>query len=447
MSSVKSEFFQNKMAIDNITGDFETTEIGPLPEDWQVVRLGEVADLIMGQSPPSNTYNTAMKGLPFLQGKAEFGNIHPTPIKWCSQPLKTAQPNDILVSVRAPVGDVNLANREYCIGRGLSAIRAKQKILDTYFIYYHLLLAKEKLEEEGTGSTFKSISKRVLQEFPIPLPPIHEQRAIARVLRTVQRAKEATDRVIEATRVLKKSLMRHLFTYGPVPLTEAERVPLKETEIGPIPEHWQVVRLGEVVQFQTGKREKGGARTDSGVFSIGGEHITEHGQIDFLSSPKYISHEFFRCMVTGKVQPGDTLVVKDGARTGKSTFIREIPITGIAVNEHIFIIRTTNQNTLEAEFVGFLFRSQVAWEQIRSAYHGIIGGINRREIANFHFPLPPIHEQRENASILQAVDQKIEAEERRKQALEELFKTLLSHLMTGKIRVYDLIKENEEESL
>jgi type I restriction enzyme S subunit len=109
------------------------------------------------------------------------------------------------------------------------------------------------------------------------------------------------------------------------------------TELGPLPEDWKVVRLGEVAQFQTGQREKGGARTDQGIISVGGEHITEDGQINFMSSPKYVSREFFQNMATGKVNPGDILVVKDGARTGKSAFVRQVPPTGMAVNEHVFI--------------------------------------------------------------------------------------------------------------
>lgn len=210
----------------------------------------------------------------------------------------------------------------------------------------------------------------------------------------------------------------------------AEATRFKETELGPLPEEWRVVRLGEVAEIQTGKREKGGARTDCGVFSIGGEHITEDGRIDFLSSPKYVSNSFFDSIKKGKVQLGDTLVVKDGARTGKSAFVRQIPPMGMAVNEHVFIIRPKGKNTVEGEFIGFYFRSAIAWEQIRSAYHGLIGGINKREMASFILPLPPLPEQQAIAYVLRTVQESKEATERVITVLRELKKSLMRHLFT-----------------
>ncbi|RTG94573.1 restriction endonuclease [Thermus scotoductus] len=210
----------------------------------------------------------------------------------------------------------------------------------------------------------------------------------------------------------------------------AEATRFKETELGPLPEEWRVVRLGEVAEIQTGKREKGGARTDCGVFSIGGEHITEDGRIDFLSSPKYVSNSFFDSIKKGKVQLGDTLVVKDGARTGKSAFVRQIPPMGMAVNEHVFIIRPKGKNTVEGEFIGFYFRSDIAWEQIRSAYHGLIGGINKREMASFILPLPPLPEQQAIAYVLRTVQESKEATERVITVLRELKKSLMRHLFT-----------------
>ena len=231
--------------------DYRMTELGPLPEAWRLVKLGEVATLTMGQSPPSSTYNVVHHGLPFLQGKAEFNQIYPQPIKWCSSPKKIAEKGAVLLSVRAPVGDVNLADRRYAIGRGLAAIEGTRE-LDNWYLFFYLNFAKRRLKEKSSGSTFKSINKGVLQNFNLPLPPLPEQRAIAHVLRVVQEAREATEEVIAAARELKKSLVRHLFTYGPVPVHATNQVALQETEIGPLPGHWQVVRLGEVVSLRKG---------------------------------------------------------------------------------------------------------------------------------------------------------------------------------------------------
>ncbi|WP_216641407.1 restriction endonuclease subunit S [Thermus scotoductus] len=191
--------------------ELQETEIGPLPAHWRVVRLREVASFTMGQSPPSSTYNTSGEGLPFLQGKAEFGEVYPTPVKWCSQPKKVASRGSILISVRAPVGDVNVAREDYCIGRGLAAINGNE-VLNNWFLFYLLIFTKRRLEDSGTGSTFKSINKGVLQNFLIPLPPLPEQREIARMLQAIDARIEAEEKKKTALEALFRTLLHHLMT-------------------------------------------------------------------------------------------------------------------------------------------------------------------------------------------------------------------------------------------
>ena len=130
----------------------------------------------MGQSPSSDTYNDS-NGLPFFQGNADFGKMHPNVRVFCSAPIRIAHPNDILISVRAPIGAINIANRECCIGRGLAAIRGNDK-LSNCFVYYFLTASKEKLISQGTGSTFKSIGKEALYNLVVPFLPLHEQERI-----------------------------------------------------------------------------------------------------------------------------------------------------------------------------------------------------------------------------------------------------------------------------
>jgi type I restriction enzyme S subunit len=149
-------------------------------KDWKSVSLGneEHFEMIMGQSPPSEFYNKEKNGLPFLQGNADFGPINPTPQIYCSSPIKIAKKSDVLISVRAPVGEVNIAKEDYCIGRGLGAIRSKKEV-NHEFLFYCLLNSKQQLDSISGGSTFKAVTKNQLEKFRISLPPIHEQKKIA----------------------------------------------------------------------------------------------------------------------------------------------------------------------------------------------------------------------------------------------------------------------------
>jgi type I restriction enzyme S subunit len=152
-----------------------------LPEGWEWLKLPEVADLIMGQSPPGSTYNKDGNGLPFYQGKADFGSHFPTPRVYCSKPKKVAQPGDILMSVRAPVGPTNLVNHECAIGRGLSIIRPKEGIPANYLRAYFTLI-EQLIAELGTGSTFTSISRSDLENLDVPVSPLLEQqRVVAKI--------------------------------------------------------------------------------------------------------------------------------------------------------------------------------------------------------------------------------------------------------------------------
>jgi len=151
-----------------------------LPEGWERSSLGDIPylEIIMGQSPPSSTYNSQGNGLPFYQGKKEFGVEFPTPSVFCTEPKKIAEKGDILLSVRAPVGPTNFCAETSCIGRGLAAIRAAEDILDPKFLRYYFLNFEKYIIEKGQGSTFSAISKKDIIALEIPLPLINEQKRI-----------------------------------------------------------------------------------------------------------------------------------------------------------------------------------------------------------------------------------------------------------------------------
>lgn len=147
-----------------------------------MARLNEICSLNMGQSPDSSSYNENGDGLPFFQGNTDFGALHPKVRVWCNAPTKIAHPGDILISVRAPIGALNIADRECCIGRGLAALTVNETICDSGYLWYAIANKVDELNSKGTGSTFKAISKNVLGETEIPLPTLNKQQKISAIL-------------------------------------------------------------------------------------------------------------------------------------------------------------------------------------------------------------------------------------------------------------------------
>ncbi|GIV02392.1 MAG: hypothetical protein KatS3mg015_1222 [Fimbriimonadales bacterium] len=176
------------------------------------VRLGEVAEIIMGQSPPGETYNERGVGLPFFQGVADFNYRHPTPRVFCSAPSRIAFPGDILVSVRAPIGRVNVADRKCAIGRGLSIIRPRVSE-DARYIEFALRLEEPKWQAiEGSGSVFGNATRHDLEALRLPWPEArNERRAIAQILGTLDDKFELNRRMSETLEAMARALFKSWF--------------------------------------------------------------------------------------------------------------------------------------------------------------------------------------------------------------------------------------------
>lgn len=391
---------------------------------WINKKLSEVAEIIMGQSPSSKTYNIKGEGMPFFQGKADFGFIFPNVRTYCTMPLKVARKNDILLSVRAPVGPVNLCNTDSCIGRGLTAIRAKSET-NYLFLYYYLIYIRPQIESLGTGSTFQAINKSKIENLEIPLPPLSEQKKIAAVLSTVQKAIEIESKLIERTKELKKSTMHKLFTEG----TKGEKQ--KITEIGPIPESWEVVRLGDLIKITSG-----GTPSRKIKEYYNGNHLwVKSGELEdniILDTEEKITDNAIKNS-SAKIFPKDTvLIAMYGATVGKTAILKKEATTNQAVcailpNFEIFV----------PEFIKYYF-IVARNELLKQRYGGAQPNISQTIIKNTLILNPPLAEQQAIADILSTIDEKIEFHTNKKQKLEELFRTLLHELMTAKIRVNDV---------
>lgn len=198
-----------------------------IEQSWRPEKLGKVTIITMGQSPPGETYNTSGNGLPLINGPAEFGREFPTPVQWTTMPTKICKVGDILFCVRGnTTGRMNIADQEYCIGRGIAAIRGIPDISDTTFIKY--LLEKESSSlyniAVGGGSTFPNIGGNQLKGYSIFLPSLPEQQEIASVLHACDTKIATLERESALLDELFKAMLEELMTgrLSATPLIEQE---------------------------------------------------------------------------------------------------------------------------------------------------------------------------------------------------------------------------------
>ncbi|HCZ0862758.1 restriction endonuclease subunit S [Staphylococcus aureus] len=207
--------------------------------------LKDIATIIMGQSPKSEYYSD-FNGTAFLQGNRTFNNLYPTIDTYTTKITKTAKKNDILFSVRAPVGEINIAPFELCIGRGLSAIRSKNK--DNKFLHYLLIYKLQDIHSKSTGTIFNSINKSTLENLEIKIPIEKFQKFIGTLLRNIDNKIELNNKIIANLEELSQTLFKRWFVDFEFP--DENGNPYKSSggemvgsELGEIPKEWQVVKL------------------------------------------------------------------------------------------------------------------------------------------------------------------------------------------------------------
>ena len=397
------------------------------PEHWKVERLGNVCNIVMGQSPPSTTYNDEGMGMPFLQGKAEFTELFPVPTKYCTKRIKVAPKGSVLMSVRAPVGDVNLADRKYIIGRGLTSIGLKRG--NNRFLFYLLLHNKKEIEAKGYGSIFKSINKTAINDFQISLPPLPEQRAIAHILQTIQEAKSTRQREIALERERKAALLDYLFSHG----TKGE--PRKQTEIGEIPESWEVVELNKVCFKIVDCPHSTPKFLESGVLCARNFNI--RSGIYVREPASYTSEEEYLDRVKGLIPQEDDVLFSREAPIGEAGLIP--PDTKLSLGQRMMLLRV-NPLILNGYFLVQSFYVTPLRSKMLSLGRGVTAKhLNVRDVKRLEIPIPSFNEQTEIAEILQACDTKITTLEQETARLEELFHAILDELMTGNRSAVPLI--------
>lgn len=209
----------------------------------------------MGQSPKSEFYNKEGIGIPFLQGNRTFGEKYPYIDTYCSEPKRIAQTGDVLMSVRAPVGDVNIATEEICIGRGLCSLRMKNG--NNEYLYYLLKSFNKYIVNQESGTVFGSINKKQIENLELPFPNDNEQKRISDLLSTLDNKIYLNTKITQTLEKIAQLIFKHWFIDFEFPNENGEPYKssggkFKESEIGMIPVNWKLRSLDEIANYQNG---------------------------------------------------------------------------------------------------------------------------------------------------------------------------------------------------
>ena len=350
----------------------------------EYLRLKDVCDINMGQSPTSDSYNDAGDGVPFFQGNADFGDRYPITRKWCNAPTKMAQPGDILISVRAPIGAINYAKEECCIGRGLAAVTPDRDKVSPDFVFWFLKGKKEELNSKGTGSTFKAISRKVLEEILVPNVDLKEQSKYAEILEKIYFVQKS-----------QKQELKYLDDLIKARFVEMFGDPIKN------PKGWKVVTIGDVVtevRYGTSKPAVEGGKYPY----LRMNNLTVEGHLD-LNDLKYIDisdDEIEKCVVRkGDVLFNRTNSIELVGKTAVFDLSEDMVIAG-------YIIRVRLNERLLPEILSQYMNLEALKDILRSMAKGAVNqaNINAQELQSIKVYVPGMELQKQFIEIKEQID-------------------------------------------
>ena len=402
---------------------YKMIDIGKIPEEWEVVKLGSIVNPVKGKKPNELLEEAKDGTLPYLTAEMMRTGIVG---QWARDGI-AVQENDVLL-----IWDGSYSGDVFIGFKGILAstmVKLEPKIsnLDTIFLYNFLKTKFHIFNSTTTGTAVPHVSKSVFTNLSVPLPSLPEQQKIASILSTVDEAIQKTNEVIAKTERLKKGLMQELLTKG---IGHKE---FKDTEIGRIPKEWDVVRLKDVL-LEAKSGFACGNRDENGILQLRMDSIETEGWINTGAGVKVPIPENVENYI---LKPGDILFNNTNSvdLIGKTAIFKgEFP--RCVYSNHLTRIRI-NLTEVIPEWILYLLIRKWQLGVFRTICHRHVhqAGINNRDILNLKIPLPPLSEQQKIAEVLSAVDDKIEKEKQRKEQLEKLKKGLMQDLLTGRVRV------------
>lgn len=391
-----------------------------LPKNWCECKLEDCVEIILGQSPKSETYNDKEEGIPFFQGKADFGTIYPNVRFYCNKPSKIAKNGDILLSIRAPVGAVNISNLNCCIGRGLAALRGKGNIQNN-FVYFLIKAYEIILHQQSTGTTFDAITGNALKNINIILPPLEEQ---GRIVEKIEELFSDIDNGIKDLKTAQAQIKQ----YRQSVLKSAFEGKLYKTS------EWKEVKLEDVCSKITDGSHFSPKSKIDGLYPYITVKDVKNDIIDFANSKRIDKDEYDLLVKSGcKPQLNDVLFSKDGT-VGKVVLIKYNK--EFVVLSSLAIIRP--KQIIESKFLYYILKSpQFLIEATNKKVGVAIRRIILATLKKISVPLPTIPEQQQ---IVAEIEKRFAVADEMEKAVndsllqaEKLKQSILKQAFAGKL--------------
>ena len=378
------------------------------------MKLKEFAIINMGQSPKGETYNTVERGMPFLQGRKTFGRIYPNIDTWTTNPIKIANKSEILMSVRAPVGDMNFANQEICIGRGLCSINAKNG--RNKYLYYMLLNSMNDIKQKSTGTVFDSVNRNDLENLEFNFHSEKEQDKIENILGNI-------DIKIELNNEINNNLLQ-LCRY-------------KYDELNKKYDDWDLVKINDLNLEVTDY-------VANGSFKSLADNVTLYDdkeyalyvrntdlKVNFTDKKKYVDQKSYEFLKKSKLKGGE-LIISNVGDVG-SVFICPHLNMPMTLGSNVIMLYETDSHYYNY-FLYFFFTSVYGQYMIG----GITGGsaqpkFNKTDFRNMEIKFPAFDELDKFNAEIDPIYKKYELNIKENEKLSELRDTLLPKLINGEI--------------
>ncbi|MCK9266718.1 restriction endonuclease subunit S [bacterium] len=403
---------------EKIPKGYKLTEVGVIPEDWMIKNLEEFGILTMGQSPPGNSYSSNYRDMPLLNGAKDLTESGIMITQYTNKPIRVSKRGDLLFCIRATIGNLQISDRTYCLGRGIAALTVN-KSFSKIFVAYVLRGLFEFMRNQSQGGVIKGLKKDELAEIKVFLPALkQEQTAIAEVLSDVDSLIDNLDKLIVKKKAIKQGVMQELLT--------------GKRRLSGFSGRWEMKQLGEIAEIFKGQGLSKEKLSLSGEYPciLYGELFTTYSEkIDEAYSRTNFKEG--RLSERGDVlMPGSTTTV--GIDLAKASAIL---IDNVQLGGDINIIRQLGNSSYNSIFLAYcithIYKNRIAQRTKGITIYHLYGN----DLVDLEILMPEMLEQTAIATILSDMDAEIEALEEKLSKYKMLKQGMMQVLLTGKVRL------------